>query len=384
LGKVSSGRERGLNMEEVTYKNDFDEKEEDQYEKEPIQFWEKRQRELLTSVVDYNLATINDLITNKSINLSPRYQRRFRWDDSRQSKLIESFLMNVPVPPIFLNEDKYGEYSIIDGKQRLSAIHNFMRGRLVLKDLEVFGDINGMTYDNLPVPLQTIIKTRVTLRSIIILRQSDPLIKFEVFRRLNTGGVKLNAQEIRNSVYPGPLNELILDLSEEKQFHKMLGIKQKEKSAVSQEMRDAELVLRYFTFRDTWNDFSGGMRRYLDEFMDKNQKISPNKIGDMRQDFLNTLNVVESAFGEHVFQRWLPDRQQWRQMVLASVYDAQMFACQGLSEDRVRSRQKELIVGLKSLFDDLEFRRTIDAATNTPSFFKRRIVLMKKMIDSII
>src|ERR1051325_861070 len=173
----------------------------EEVELEPLKFWEEKQRELVTSVVDYNLSTLADLITNKDIDLSPKYQRRFRWDPSRQSKLIESFLMNVPVPPIFLNEDVYGQYSVIDGKQRLASVHNFLRGRLILQGLTIFGDINDASFDSLPPRLQTILKTRVFLRAVIILRQSDPDIKFEVFRRLNTGGVRLNAQEIRNSVY---------------------------------------------------------------------------------------------------------------------------------------------------------------------------------------
>jgi hypothetical protein len=292
--------------------------------------------------------------------------------------------MNVPVPPIFLNEDAWGKYSVIDGKQRLSAIRNFLRGGLTLKGLEVFADINGMTFENLPARLQTILKTRVTMRAVIILRQSDPSIKFEVFRRLNTGGVKLNAQEIRNSVYPGPFNELVLDLSENVRFHKLLGVKQKNKSAIYQEMRDAELVLRYFTYRDNWQEFSGGMRRYMDDFMANSQKLPVNNIEEMRKDFLQSLDVVEACFGENAFQRWMPERQQWRQMVLASLYDAQMFACRGLSVDRVVPKKDEIIKGLKELFSEKEFRQSIDAATNTPSFFKKRITLMKKMIDGIL
>ncbi len=197
-------------------------------EQDPVQFWEETQKELVTSVVDYNLNTLSELIQSKTIDLSPRYQRRFRWDESRQSKLIESFLMNVPVPPIFLNEDRYGKYSVIDGKQRLSAIHEFMRGRLRLRDLEVFHDINGMSFDNLPADLQSVVRLRPTLRAVIVLRQSDDDIKFEVFQRLNTGGVRLNPQEIRNSTYPGPLNDLILDLSESEEFHSLLGIKNKQ------------------------------------------------------------------------------------------------------------------------------------------------------------
>jgi hypothetical protein len=205
----------GRDMSDENYKKDFEEIGNNiEMQIDAVQFWEEKQRELVTSVVDYNLKTLSDLVTSSEINLSPGYQRRSRWDDARKSRLIESFLMNVPVPPIFLNEDKYGEYSVIDGKQRLIAINDFLRGRLVLNGLQIFSDINGKSYDDLPPRLQTVIRTRPTLRAIIILRQSDEDIKFEVFQRLNTGGVSLNPQEIRNSAYPGPLNDFILEISE--------------------------------------------------------------------------------------------------------------------------------------------------------------------------
>jgi len=127
--------------------------------------------------------------------------------------------------------------------------------------------------------------TRANLRAVIILKPSDKTIKFEVFRRLNTGGVKLNAQEIRNSVFPGRLNNLILDISEDKRFQTLLGIKNKEKSRIYQEMRDAELVLRYFTFKDNWNEFSGGIRINMDLFMENNQKMANEEIQELYKDF---------------------------------------------------------------------------------------------------
>lgn len=195
------------------YERDIEETDEtlDSSTGDPVNFWEKKQRDLVTSTVDYNLSTLSDLVVQNTIDLSPAYQRRFRWDEAKQSKLIELFLMNVPIPPIFLNEDAYGQYSVIDGKQRLHAINEFLRGRLKLRDLKVFADINGLSFDNLPLQLQAVLKTRPTLRGIIILRQSDQDLKFQVFERLNTGGVHLNAQEIRNSTYTGPFNDLLLD-----------------------------------------------------------------------------------------------------------------------------------------------------------------------------
>ena len=90
--------------------------------------WERAQRDLITTVLDYNLQTVASLVTDQRINLNPAYQRRDRWDVTRKSRLIESFLMNVPLPPVFLNEDDYGSYSIIDGKQRI--LHGHDRGRI--------------------------------------------------------------------------------------------------------------------------------------------------------------------------------------------------------------------------------------------------------------
>jgi Protein of unknown function DUF262 len=253
---------------------------------DPINFWEQKQREVVTSVVDYNLGALADLVRQKTIDLSPKYQRRFRWDEKRQSKLIESFLMNVPVPPIFLNEDEYGKYSVIDGKQRLQAISSLFSDKLRLTGLEVFSDINGKTFDELPEELKTVLKVRPTIRAIIILRQSDVDVKFEVFKRLNTGGVKLNAQEIRNSTYPGPLNDLILRLSEDSRFHQVLGIKAKHKSRMYQEMRDAELVLRYFTFRTIWKTFTGGVMRHMDRYMSQKPSPTESDLKALEKEFL--------------------------------------------------------------------------------------------------
>ncbi len=374
-------------MIEEKYKRDIEESDIllNSTEGDPINFWEKKQRELVTSTVDYNLGTLTDLIQTKAIDLSPSYQRRFRWDEARQSKLIESFLMNVPVPPIFLNEDRYGQYSVIDGKQRLNAVYEFLRGRLKLKGLEIFSDINGKHFDDLPIELQTVIKTRPTLRSIIILRQSDEDVKFEVFQRLNSGGVLTNPQEIRNSTYPGPLNDLILELSINRKFHSLLGIKVKEKSAIYQEMRDAELVLRYLTLRSIWKDFSGGIKRSMDHYMASNAHMSPRGIEEARSDFLRTLDVVEACFGENAFRRWLPSRNTWKQQVLAALYDAEMLACGQLSPSNITSSQREQIIRqLKDLFTDKDFNRSIDANTNTPSFLRTRTYKVKGILDQIV
>lgn len=353
-------------------------------EGDPVNFWERKQRELVSSVVDYNLQGLSDLVVDKAIDLNPTYQRRLRWDNRRQSRLIESFLMNVPVPPVFLNEDEYGSYSVIDGKQRITAISDFMRGKLRLSGLEVFNELNGLTIDEFPSILQRVVRTRPTLRSVIILRQSDPDVKFNVFQRLNTGGVRLNAQEIRNSAFPGSLNDLIMELSVNQRFHRLLGISARHKSAIYQEMRDAEFVLRYFTFRDSWRTFSGGMKRQMDRFMDANQRMDAAWLETLKTEFGRTVDVVEAAFGNHAFHRWMPEKQTWRKQVLAALFDAEMFAAREFRVEEVRGKQSQIAEGLKKLFEQNDFRQSIDAATNTPTYFRHRISAMLDMMKQAV
>src|SRR5690606_19758228 len=121
-----------------------------------------------------------------------------------------------------------------------------LRGALVLTDHEVFADLNGKRIDDLPPRLQGVIRTRANLRATIILHQSDKDVKYEVFRRLNTGGLSLHAQEIRNSVFPGSFNKLLLELSALPNFHRLLGISPqpnvRNKNQLYREMADVELV----------------------------------------------------------------------------------------------------------------------------------------------
>jgi len=371
-------------MEGEEYTQDIDQAEELDAPDAPqsFEFWKHKQRDLIVSTVDYNLQSLSDLVSSKTVDLEPEYQRRDRWNEVKQSRLIESFLINVPIPPVFFNEDDFGKYSVIDGKQRLTAIHEFMRGRLRLTGLEIFAEVNGETFDSLPVPFQNAIKSRPTLRVIIILRQSDPNIKIEVFQRLNTGGVKCNPQEIRNSAFTGKLNNMILKESESKLFHALLRIKKKDKSKIYQEMRDAELLLRFLTFRNNWNDFPGGIKKSMDDFAANNRYMKEPQVEKLKQEFTDTLRVVQACFGEYAFRRWQPDRGSWRSPVLASLYDAEMFACFGIPLGAVEGKSRAMQNGIKTLCTDQKFRRAIDSATNTPSYFKERIRMVQDMINS--
>ncbi len=348
----------------------------------PVEFWEAKQRDLVTQSVDYNLLTLSDLIKDKTIDLKPEYQRRYRWNDIRQSKLIESFLMNVPVPPIFLNEDEIGMYSVIDGKQRLISIHKFLTDDLKLKGLEVFAKLNGKFYSNLQQKVQKIIKTRAILRAIIVLRQSDDDIKFEVFQRLNTGGVRLNAQEIRNSAYPGPLNDLIVKLSKKTTFQKLLGVLIKEESTIYQEMKDVEFVLRFFTFVENPSYFSGDISQKMSEYMCKNQRMDSTKLENLKSKFNSTIKIVEKLFGDGAFKRWRSGTQTWKKKITAPLFDAVMFSCVDcIGRTIPTSFDKESFISKhKELFLDEEFQDAITFHVNTSVTFHLRVEKIYNLI----
>jgi hypothetical protein len=114
---------------------------------ETVSLREILSKEVVTSVVDYNLSSINELLKSEHIDLRPGYQRRFRWSTANQSRLIESFLLNVPVPSVFLSEDELGHYFVIDGQQRLNAVKNFINGELKLEGLRVLENLNGCRFN---------------------------------------------------------------------------------------------------------------------------------------------------------------------------------------------------------------------------------------------
>ena len=292
--------------------------------------------------------------------------------------------MNVPVPPIYLNEDNYGQYSVIDGRQRLTTVAEFISNSFPLSSLEIFGDINGLYFRELPARLQAVLKTRPTLRAVIILRQSDADVKYEVFHRLNTGGVSLNAQEVRNSVFVGTFNSAIVKTSEERLFQRMLGItpQNQRSSRLYQEMGDVELVLRYFTFRENWRSFGGGITRTLDAFMDDNKQLPEDEIKELQNEFIATIQVVHKCFGDYPYRRWRPDAGAWRNSILASAFDIQMLALREFSLAEVTPVAEQIQEAYKLLFVEDEFQRALRASV--AHYFIQRIQMFQDRIISIL
>ncbi len=239
------------------------------------------------------------------MNIRPFYQRRPRWDRFRQSKLIESFIMNVPVPPLFVYESDLARYEVMDGQQRITAILNFYANKLKLEGLEQWPELNGRIYGTLPSEIRKGIDRR-SISYIVLLKESAPsteeeiLLRQQVFERLNTGGVALSYQEVRNSIYQSKFSQLIEELSTTPDFRKAWGIPDEKvdenkripdklaKDKLFSTMRDTEIVLRFFALRQVEN-YRGGMKTFLDRYMLRARSFIDQDIDFLRDLFHRTI-----------------------------------------------------------------------------------------------
>ncbi|MCC9155648.1 DUF262 domain-containing protein [Streptomyces parvulus] len=352
-------------------------------EKQIVRKFEQAQDALVLQASDLSLETIATMVDSSAIDVGPQFQRRDRWDVSRQSALIESFLLNIPVPPVYLAEEEFGSYSVIDGKQRITAIRDFMRNQYALAGLERFPDIEGYRNKGLPASLRNALSVRPYIRAITILRQSDTETKYEVFHRLNSAGQPLNAQEIRNVIYRGDLNDLIMDLSANRFLQSQLKIRDS-RSPAYRAMSDVEMVLRFLTLRETWQTFSGDLRSSMDHFMERHAKIASHSLAEHSNAFQRSISACEALWGSKAFKR--PDRDGWRDQMLAGMFDAQMVAVGLLTDEQIKSlalRRDAVLQRTRELFDDPSFEAAVRVATNTPSRIALRITAMKMTLVAV-
>jgi hypothetical protein len=348
----------------------------------------KAQDRLVYQTADLSLASLSGMTAavagkKAAIDLEPDFQRRERWTPEKQSTLIESFLLNVPVPPIYLAEDSYGQYSVVDGKQRITAIHAFMSGTLRLRGLESFSQLENLAFEDLPDDLRNALTIRPYVRVVTLLKQSDPSLKFEVFTRLNRGGEPMLPQELRKVAYRGFLSDMIFEVSESVFLKQQLKILTSG-SAAYKNMDDAEYVLRFFAVSRTWNNFSGSMRGELDKFMVDNSKLDLTEVNKLKHEFLSALDACEKIWGEFAFKRHTGN--DWRGQFLGGVYDAEMISVTLLPPKeiaRLVKQREKVIVATAKLFENENFDRAVRQNTNSPKAVELRVGEMLKMLSAV-
>ena len=303
---------------------------------------------IVTEQARYPLTTIVGMIDSGNYELKPEFQRRYRWDVKKQSRLIESFIMNVPIPPIFLYEDRYSHYEVMDGLQRLTAIYEFYTDILILDGLDQWPELNQRSYTQLPEQVKRGIDRRY-LSSIILLQETAKdeaeaqRLKQLVFERINSGGIKLEPQESRNAIYNGPLNDLCIKLSRNRYLCRSWGIpepttdefetghssKKLQNNKDYKMMNDVELVLRFFAYRQRLsNQRGGGLNVYLDNFLKHGNGWDKDVRDHLEDLFVKTIQLVFEVFEEKAFWLWRPinNKWSWLKRPTTVVYDPLMYA----------------------------------------------------------
>lgn len=347
--------------------------------------YREQMRQIIPVKIDLPLLTLKTQI-DEQINLRPDFQRRDRWTNESRSRFIESIVMNVPVPPVFLGEEEYGKYVVLDGRQRLTAAYMFLSNQLRLEGLKVWSELNGSTYEEIKKKGFAPTIERRFLPAILLTKESSPEVKYEVFDRLNTGGVIAEPMEVRNAVFRGEFNIALHSFSEDKNFRQLWGIPTGsdpvalEKNALYRRMDDLELVLRFFALKNA--TLQG--RRFKDHlsiFMQERNQAYETDETSRKEDSRLFRRAVENCFhvfGDTAFRKADDSRRS------APYADAVMH---GLADYDTSEFTPEKIAAIKDSFDllleDEEFRSAISTGTNGESAIRIRIEKAKSTVAKI-
>jgi hypothetical protein len=334
--------------------------------------------DISVSPSDPTLELLAQQIERRDI-IIPFYQRKFVWKIEQASKLVESFLMGLPVPQVFLYVNQDDQLEVIDGQQRLMSVKYFFEGyygeedargkrqTFKLKGLSQRSEYNGKTFSELDIKDQRKLRNS-TLRAINI-KQLKPSSNgdsvFHIFERLNTGGTQLKPQEIRNAVYRGKIVNELKELNQNQDWQRILGLNKPDKN-----QKDVELVLRLFALFNNWEKYEKPMLTYLNNFMDRNRNFDSDNAKIFKERFVKAVSLVGSAL-ERPFRP--------KKVLNASVLESVMIAV--LEDDTIN--QEELQAKYPNLFLDSEFTQNISGGTTDSAVLHKRIRTAKRILANV-
>jgi Protein of unknown function DUF262 len=345
-------------------------------------------RQIMPQKIELPVSTLPQMI-EKQINLNPDFQRRGRWDQERRSRFIESLIMNVPIPPVFLGEDEYGSYVVLDGRQRLTAIYEFLRNTFELKGLTVWEELNGNRFDDMEKKKLDRFLTRRFIPAVVILKESSSQVKYDVFDRLNTGGVIATPMEIRNAIFQGRFTELLRELSANSLFRRLWGIPlqaaERNDSTIYSKMIDLELVLRFFALKEP-ESMAFPFIDHLSEFMDSRNKLyseTKEMADDDRRSFEWAVKNCWKVLGENAFRKNQMDGQPSgkRSTPLGDAFLISFASVDPMEvTDNAANAIKQALFSLLS--NDTEFQKAISTGTNGKGAITLRVRRAEQAVRS--
>jgi hypothetical protein len=224
--------------------------------------------------------------------INPEFQRNIVWNTEKMSRFIESVILGIPLPPLYVNQDMQGRYIIVDGLQRTATFNQFLKNKFKLTSLEALTDRNNKYFKDLNDNDKTKIEDKSLLLNILKPSMSLYLV-IDIFNRINTGGTFLTRQEIRNCIYLGKATRLLKKLSEQEYFNKAIDY-----GISSKRMKDREAVLRYLAFKifDYEKDYKGDMDDFLGNVLVKINMMKDSEIENLEKDFKRVMEYTFKFF----------------------------------------------------------------------------------------
>ena len=361
-------------------------------------------RRLSTDRLDISFGELINLYKNDELIIRPEYQRLFRWSQTQKTALIESILLSIPIPPIFVAEDENGVWELVDGLQRVSTFISFFgdlkdeilevefqeetvnysneeftgaevtksENRWVLQEGGLVKSLEGFNIDNLPANLKVNLK-RSVCRVEILRGESSTSMKYELFKRLNSGGSKLTPQEIRNAIYRGvnpTLNEMLLKISQNTIFKSLTQLSQGKLN----ELYDQELILRFFAFYNNVENINENTEKFLNYFMDKTVQDNEFNYDSYENIFVKSLELVHQLGNDKVF------RNDNNLFVPANFEGILVGIAQNI--EKYNNNSELLQLKIDQLKRDEDFKRFSGTASNSRSRIKNRLRRANEIFQS--
>jgi hypothetical protein len=360
-------------------------------QEEDLTIDENENRKIIWQAKDFSIREFSSMLQDGDLELQPQYQRKYVASPKIASKLIESILMDVPIPVIYLAEENDGSYSVIDGQQRLTSFISFINGKypdgdlFKLTGLKVLKELNRKQFSDIDKEFQNKIR-KTTLHTIIIKKESNDDVKFEIFERLNTGSIKLNEDEIRNTVYRGKYINLLSELEENETFHELV-----KKDNFKNRMIYRGMILRFFALSEkSYLNYVPSMKQFCNKELRDNRNLSDEKIKEYKSRFLDSLDMVKVVFGENSFRRYIPNNENengyWaKSRINMALYDIQLCGFVNHSKndvfrnaDYIRESMLDLMINNQKFIDSILIQ------TSDRNVLKTRFKLWLEKLDEII
>lgn len=349
----------------------------------------KEKRYLNTASYDFSVSALVDYMTGDlpKVVLEVPFQRNFIWKEDRASQLIESVIMNVPIPPLYFAEEESGRWLVIDGLQRLNSLLRYHQNEYPLQGLEIIKELDKLKYKDLPPKAKSLLNDGL-LRVNVIKKDSHSDIKYDIFMRLNKGSVSLNYQELRNCLYRGQLNDRVrIFTKENKDFQKLLNLKKPHPRFL-----DAELIMRVFALSDKLElnadgdyhikTYNGRMVNFINDYMERTHKMSKEEADEKLNEFGETVDKVVAVFGHtNAFK----DRNAKIQRFNKSIAEFIFLSFQKYDLEVLTENKKQINDLLKDkLASNEEFKKSISQNTSDKDTVNFRINYWLKEIDNVL